>query len=215
MNIVISVLMLLLYGFLATAVFYSVTSYPKPNAFERVVQALIFTILIKVIVDFVFWILSFKMEIDTWKINSSVNEIVSFLIAISLGMILAYVSNNDVVHRILRKLRITKETSFPSEWYSAFNRLNNSYVVLHLKGERHIYGWPTEWPSQPNGGYFLIEEGEWLLENNEQAIDESDVPDKNETKSNSENASITILLPVSEVEMVEFVDSEFSKNSME
>ena len=114
---------------MAAAVFYSVTSHPKPNAFERVVQALIFTLLVKVIVDFLLWVLSFGMENDTWRTNSSVNGFASFLIAISLGLFLAYVSNNDV-----------------------------------------------------------------------------SVCDQ--TKSNSEDASITILVPVSEIEMVEFVDSE-------
>ncbi len=71
MNDVMLVLVFHLYGSLAAAVFYSVTSHPKPNAFERVVQALIFTLLVKVIVDFLLWVLSFGMENDTWRTNST------------------------------------------------------------------------------------------------------------------------------------------------
>lgn len=38
------VLVFLLPGFVAAAVFYSLTSHPKPGAFDRVIQALIFTV---------------------------------------------------------------------------------------------------------------------------------------------------------------------------
>ncbi len=42
---VIGVLTFLLPGFVAAAIFYSLTSHPKPTAFDRVVQALIFTVI--------------------------------------------------------------------------------------------------------------------------------------------------------------------------
>jgi len=40
----VTLLQYLLPGFVAAWVFYSFTSFPKPSQFERVVQALIFTI---------------------------------------------------------------------------------------------------------------------------------------------------------------------------
>ena len=40
---IVSVLVFLLPGFVAAAVFYSLTSNPKPNEFGQVVQALVFT----------------------------------------------------------------------------------------------------------------------------------------------------------------------------
>ena len=85
---------------------------------------------------------------------------------------------------------ITKETSYPSEWYSAFSRLSDCYVVLHLNGRRRLYGWPSEWPSSPKEGHFFIQDGEWLLENNEREPIEG---------------VVAILISVSEVEMVEFL----------
>jgi hypothetical protein len=45
-----SVLTFLLPGFVSAAVFYSFTSHPKPSEFERVVQALIFTIFVQALV---------------------------------------------------------------------------------------------------------------------------------------------------------------------
>lgn len=46
---VLALLQFLLPGFLAAWVFYAFTSYRKPSEFERVIQALIFTLLIKTV----------------------------------------------------------------------------------------------------------------------------------------------------------------------
>ena len=47
---VVGVLTFLLPGFVAAAIFYSLTSHPKPGAFDRVIQALIFTVIGQAIV---------------------------------------------------------------------------------------------------------------------------------------------------------------------
>ena len=47
---VVGVLTFLLPGFVAAAIFYSLTSHPKPSAFDRVVLALIFTVVGQAIV---------------------------------------------------------------------------------------------------------------------------------------------------------------------
>ena len=45
----VAVLTFLLPGFVSAAVFYSLTSHPKPNEFGRVIQALIFTIIVQAV----------------------------------------------------------------------------------------------------------------------------------------------------------------------
>lgn len=47
----IGILMFLLQGFLAAAIFYSLTSHPKPDAFGQVIQALIFTVIVQAAVQ--------------------------------------------------------------------------------------------------------------------------------------------------------------------
>ena len=49
------------------------------------------------------------------------------LVAIIVGLAAAAISNMDTLHRILRRLKITMETSYPSEWYSAFSRHDDCY----------------------------------------------------------------------------------------
>ena len=113
---------------------------------------------------------------------------VSLVLAVAVGSIAVSVSNHDTLHRLLRLVRLTRETSHRSEWYSAFAH-HDCYVVLHMKGDRRLYGWPAEWPSNPERGHFRITYGEWLSED----------------ASQGESEAYELLIPVSEVEIVEFV----------
>jgi hypothetical protein len=90
----------------------------------------------------------------------------SVILAVLLGLLVSYLANSDRLHRVLRYLGVTHQTSFSSEWYGALCQ-NRGYVVLHLAGERRLYGWPEEWPSAPDQGHFVIAEAEWLIENNQ------------------------------------------------
>ena len=63
------------------------------------------------------------------------------------------------------------------------------YVVLHLHGQRRLYGWPEEWPSRPDEGHFRIAEGEWL-------VGDERIPATGVT---------AIVVPAKEVDMVEFL----------
>lgn len=187
---VISVLVFLLPGFLAASIFYSLTSHPKPGTLDRVIQALIFTAIGQAATaGFFLYFNQTKEHLQWTKYSEFVSSVV---VAIILGLVAAIVSNTDKLHRILRCLRITKETSYPSEWYSAFSRHDNCYVVLHLNGERRLYGWPEEWPSRPKKGHFRIVEGEWL-------VDDQRYP---------ATGVSAILIPTREVEMVEFLEME-------
>ena len=182
---VVGVLTFLLPGFVAAAIFYSLTSYPKPSAFERVIQALIFTMIVQAVT--VALDIGFDANVlGEWEPGPSV------AIAVILALAATYLSNNDTAHWVLRRLRFTRETSFPTEWYSSFSRHHGCYVVLHLNGQRRLYGWPEEWPSRPDEGHFRISRGEWLVEGKAQTL----------------TGVSAILIPASEVEMVEFMDTK-------
>ena len=184
---VVGVLTFLLPGFVAAAVFYSLTSHPKPDAFDRIVQALIFTVIRNAITTVFLSSGSSPDEYAEWLKNWE--HVVSILVAVALALMASYASNRDSVHRILRRINVTRETSHPSGWYSAFSRHGDCYAVLHLKGQRRLYGWPEEWPSHPEDGHFRIAEGEWL-------DDDKRIPAK---------GVAAVLIPASEVEMVEFL----------
>ena len=187
---VIEILQFLLPGFVTAMIFYSLTAYPKPSTFERVVQALIFTIVIQAMVQILFWAGSLFSEIQLSSDDQKVAvAVASVLVAVFLGLGVAYISNNDTFHRPLRNWNITRATSYPSEWYSAFSANDDNWVILHLKDKQRIYGWPTEWPGQSGKGHFYLEGPARLTDD-----DELDSP-----------LRFPILVPASKVEMVEFI----------
>ena len=188
---VVSILVFLLPGFVAAAVFYSLTSYPKPNEFGQVIQALVFTMVGQSIA----WTLRQIVGPETsWPIGFEAT--VSVLCAVTFALIVAYIANNDIAHSFFRRIRITRENSYPSEWHASFARNPDSYVVLHLKDGRRLYGWPREWPSRPEQGHFRIIEAEWLREG------EADSPSEERSEISA------IVVSVEDVAMVEFIKVE-------
>lgn len=162
---VIAILTYLLPGFITAALVYVLTPEPRPIPFERVVQALIFTMLVQVSVAGVepglLWIGLHWLSVGAW--TEQVRLAWSIVLAGFLGLFIAWAANTDRIHGLLRVVGLTCQTSFSSEWYGAFSR-NKGYVVLHLTGQRRLYGWPEEWPSTPGRGHFVMAQAEWLDE---------------------------------------------------
>jgi energy-coupling factor transporter transmembrane protein EcfT len=186
----VTLLQYLLPGFVAAWVFYSFTSFPKPSQFERVVQALIFTVFVQALVYIIkriFFFVGKKWPVFIWNTHSDI--IWSIILAILLGILFSYFANNDKIHKKLRDWGITRETSYPSEWFGAFLQ-NITYVVLHLDGERRLYGWPKEWPSEPEKGHFVLIQASWLDEYKDIPITGVD----------------SIMVDAKEVKMVEFME---------
>lgn len=201
----LALLMTLLPGFIAGSAFYSLTAYLKPSAFERIVQALIFAVIVQLVIGplgLIFrttetglWpnmdgqaIVSGLFVIDATSWASPMPDLARIAAGFLLGISLAGTINRDLFHRFMRRIGITGENSFPSELHSAFARIP-AYVTLHLDGERRLMGFPEEWPSDPGTGYFLLQDPAWINDENEaESIEEVDC----------------IMIPMSEVNMVEF-----------
>ena len=189
---IVSVLLFLLPGFVAASVFYSLTSYPKPNEFGQVIQALVFTMVGQTIA----WAVLYILEILTGNSvlrAEGLGIAVSVLSAVIFALVVVYVSNNDTLHGLLRRIGLTRESSYPSEWYETFVQNDDCYIVLHLKDERRLFGWPEEWPSSPDRGHFRIIEAEWINEGGD-------------TLTSEEKTEIfAIVISMEDVKMVEFI----------
>ncbi|MCY4394812.1 MAG: DUF6338 family protein [Rhodospirillaceae bacterium] len=196
-NEAVSVLIFLLPGFVAAGVFHSLISNPKPSGIDTIVRAFVFTIIVHVIARFI------GLSLNAVELNILQNETwqITFLVTVSiiLGLFSAYAWNNDLLHKRLRRLNVTRQSSYQSAQYSAFAFHRNCFVVLHLRGERRLYGWPREWPSRPDDQHFLIEDCEWLGD---------------EERRQLEGVS-HILVPASEVEMIEFLPSNLDSQRTE
>lgn len=158
----IELLAFLLPGFAAAWIFYGLTSHAKPSQFERVVQALIFTFVIQAFLPLLRAALLTVGEIISLAPWGKESEILgSLVLAISLGGLIAYWTNNDSFHKKLRSFGFTSRTSHPSEWFCTFTE-TVTYVILHLKDGRRLYGWPKEWPIDPHKGQFYIQVPSWI-----------------------------------------------------
>jgi hypothetical protein len=159
----------LLPGFVAAWVFFGLTAHPRRDVWERVLQALVFTAIIRVFTLWLRWWLLWIGEhvftLGEW--TDSVETVWSMLLAIVFGLVTAWIANNDVIHRWLREgkgvreLSITKKHSYASEWVSVFQR-EGRFVVLHLKDKRRLQGWPREWPDASGNGHFVLQCVHWL-----------------------------------------------------
>ena len=192
----IKLLTYLLPGFTAAWLFYGLTSHQKPSQFERVVQALIFTFVIQVFLQPIKWLFLLAGRIISFGTWGEPSELFgSFVLAITLGSLVAYFTNNDSFHKRLRRIGFTSRTSHPSEWFCAFTE-HVTYVILHLKDGRRLYGWPKEWPVDPQQGQFYVQVPSWIDEN-ASAIDLPQLDG--------------ILVHVKDVEWVEFMRHEEKK----
>lgn len=195
---IVAISKVLISGLVAAWVYQSLVPVRPTSLWERLIQALIFTLFINIgigVTRFTAIGIGEIYSIGTWNANSE--TIVTAVVAVAFGCISAFFTNNDLLHKYARKLKITTETSYTSEWYASF--INNvTYVVIHLKDGRRILGWPREWPSIPGEGHFVIEDYSWLTE----ATGAEENSNKNsEIISNGE----FILIPGEQVEFVEFM----------
>lgn len=190
---IVGILVFLLPGFVSIAVFHWLTPHRRPGVFDQIVQALMFTAFAQI----ASWAAAAALRSDWGAASTHWTEayplLLSAPIALFVGAVAAAAANRDLVHRPLRRLGVTMETSYPSQWYaafSAFTRLRGGYyVVLHLSGERRIYGRLAEWPSRPDEGHFRMLAYQWLTDEGVLTV----------------AGSAAILIPVEAVEMVEFI----------
>jgi hypothetical protein len=178
----------LLPGFLAAWVFLGLTAHPRREPFERVVQAIIFTGVVHALNYGVEWTLG---EATAWvTLGAWTHEVATCWLVVNalfVGILFSVFANYGWLHTLLQTVQFTKRTSFPSEWFSAFNR-DKRYVVLHLEGDRRIHGWPEEWPDSGESGHFVLCDASWMLDNNEMVPIYADEQ---------------LIIPVSTVKMVE------------
>jgi hypothetical protein len=163
----IGLLTYLLPGFTAAWLFYGLTSHPKPSQFERVVQALVFTFVIQALVPLVKWgLLAVGSHVALRPWDASAELLSSLLLAIAFGLVIAHCTNRDSFYKWLRAKGFTSRTAHPSEWFCVFDS-KVTYVILHLKDGRRLYGWPKEWPIDPSRGQFYIQIPSWISESGE------------------------------------------------
>jgi len=153
---IVALLQYLAPGFVVAWVFYGLTSHTKPSQFERVVQALIFTVVVHAVVLVergVVEAIGKRFPLGEWSANSQL--IASLVTALIVGVAISACVNADAFHGWTRKMRISSRSGHTCEWFGVFSEYPR-YVVLQLRDGVRIYGWPMVWPSEHDRGHFFI-----------------------------------------------------------
>jgi len=204
---IVTLLNYLLPGFFAAWLFYGLTGHPKSTPFERTVQALIFTVFIRAFTSCIQYVAVgvygvTGLTFGPWSQN--VDLIWSLCSAFVLGHLIAWGANRNWYHQLLYRWKITDRTSWVSEWHSAFSS-GDTYIILHITSDdehrRHLLGWPFQYPEDPEKGYFVIVEAEWLI------------PSDDGYERQPLTMDEKVVVPGSSVTMVEFVKSPQSQES--
>jgi hypothetical protein len=199
----------LLPGFLTAWIFYSLTPFRINNQFERIIQALIFTVIIKSSYFLVEWLLLIIGKAYSFgQIYSNTGEIISFVLAVIYGLLFSYISNNDYIHRISRHFGVSQEHSYISEWFNAFKSNPDKYIIIKTKIDstfegRRIYGYPDEFPPQHSEGHFNISDPSWIGEKSETIEGEEQMVSVLFAMTGVTN----ILIPSEDVAWIEFIKS--------
>ncbi|MDB5851092.1 MAG: hypothetical protein JWP29_4844 [Rhodoferax sp.] len=168
---VVALLQYLAPGFLVAWVYFGLTSHEKPSQFERVVQALIFTVVIQALVvcEREALLLAGRVySLGTWTADSTLYA--SLVTALISGLLLSAVDNAEVFHRWARHLKISNRSGQPGEWAWTFS-LFKTRVELHLKDGSRMYGYPQVWPSEHGKGHFFITEAVRGIDDESQSLD--------------------------------------------
>ena len=186
-------------GFLSAWIFYGLTSYARPNSFERVVQAVIYSLIINIIAPYIRQLIFFigkYWSLGDW--NQSGDLVLSTVIALMLGFILAISSNYDWFHKLLRTFHLSNRSAYPSEWHAVF-KTKTTYMIFHLNDERRLLGYPLVWPNDYTNGHFYITNYSWLLD--DASDDVANVDDQN-------SLSDGILIPSKDIKMIDILKTE-------
>jgi hypothetical protein len=167
---VVALLQYLAPGLIVAWIYYGVTSHDRPSQFERVVQALIYTVLIQAIVfceRFLVLKAGAIVSFGEWTPQSELCA--ALFTAIIAGLLAGVVSNRDTLHSTLRRLGATTRTAHPCEWFTVFSAYPR-FVVLQLRNGTRVYGWPEVWPSDNKKGHFFMKEAMRTVDGIEQDL---------------------------------------------
>ncbi|MDE2508589.1 MAG: hypothetical protein KGM43_15365 [Planctomycetota bacterium] len=197
---VLSLLLALLPGLIASEIIYTLTVREKKDVVDRVIHGLIHTFVIYVIWQTFVSINNMYVEMgwrvvrglrgQPWTPRASASLIGLGVCAVAWGVFAVWLINSNRLHMILQKIGLTASSSHPSQWYEAFYSMRGRrYVTLNLKDGKRIFGWPDLWPSSPKEGHIFLTNAEWL--------DVDNLP--------GDRPKLDVLIDVTDVSFIEFV----------
>ena len=164
----LTVLMFLIPGFISAFCFRSLVFRPESEIAYFIIQALVYSFIIYSIVGGLLGYAPVTLqEIGSGDQKTYAVSFVSskllllFLAALVLPICWAWVTNNDVITRFLRKIGVTSATGRANAWLDVFHA-EKSYIIVNTIDGKRIFGWPKWYSNTAEEGYIYLYDPSWI-----------------------------------------------------
>lgn len=163
----INILFFLIPGLCASFIIDTIIVRKELTTISRIIEALIFTFLIYVILSFITNIELFATlkiidgEILLKFTNDKIFLLSLIILTLILPILIGKVLHSDLHMSLLRTLKITDKTSRDTTWQDVFIEQKRN-IVIHLKDERRIFGWPMYYSNLPENGFVYLWNPSWI-----------------------------------------------------
>jgi hypothetical protein len=164
----ITILVVLLPGFLAARIEQRLTVNPKQNEFDKTIEALLYSFFIYLIFTAIFR--SFPVSLNVEKTGDTAHYSIEAsplrlallpLIAVVLSGLVSFAANNDYFGRFFRWLRVTRRTWRSSTWADVFHNFGG-VVQVELTDGRCVLGWLKFFSDRPEDRSVFLERAAWV-----------------------------------------------------
>jgi hypothetical protein len=170
----LTILLLLLPGFLCARIVQALFVRPQQTETDKVIEALIYTLIIYWIYTRFIGELPLQLIEKTWG-DSHYYSFVSdprklgylLLISALAGLFSAFLLTSDLLGRLLRALRITQRTSYTTVWSDVFHHIGG-YVMVRLNTGETVVGWVKFYSDSDEKHSLFLEDAAWVSDDNKQ-----------------------------------------------
>ncbi len=164
-----TVFLLLMPGFVSSAVLNAIVVRPTKDRVASIVEALVFSFLI-------YGALSpfGKSPVDLEVANTGIYrptvtpELLpgAIVLAVALALVLGMSITNDYHMKLLRKVGITASTARTNTWLDIFLD-QRRYVMVTFTDGRRLFGWPEYYSNDTTEGLLYVSRAAWIGDDGE------------------------------------------------
>ncbi|MFH1859834.1 MAG: DUF6338 family protein [bacterium] len=162
----LQILIFLIPGFIAATIFNVLVVRKERKEFEKIIEALIFSMLIYTIYSLVSGSSPVALNQIKGTITYSYNSnsfLCLGLLSIGIPVILSFLITNDWHMKLARGLRVSRKTARSSVWFDVFCDIRKP-IIINFENGRRIYGWPKYYSDEPETPYIFLLKPAWIQE---------------------------------------------------
>ena len=169
-------------GFLGSLVYDFLVESRKRDNFERIVAALVLTLLSSVALKVGFGVSLLPVTVDKETPVSTVvnaffgrNLLYGSLLSLAIVVVLAICNNSGFTYRLLNWLRLSTRASSADVWADTFDRLRGNWIRIRFTDGRSLVGWPKFYSQFGDPREVFLAEASWLVTDGSGALVVEDV----------------------------------------